>query len=125
MKTSEANAFDITEEQLIGLYEEILVLSKKKPDGSLNKFKIKFINELLTKANKLLGKKYLPFEDFSVFDDSSLPSASDVVMVLSQYLKVMDKYRFDHIRRDIGGRWHWRVDDGEKLETKPPKFSEK
>lgn len=121
MKTEDAKQFDMTEEQLIGLYDEMLVLSKKKPDGPVNKFKMKFINELVKKANSLLGKDYRPLKGFDVFDEDDLPSSSDVVFVLSQYLKVMDKFRYDNTFRKLG-RSYWRIDDKGEFQTKSPKY---
>lgn len=121
MKTEAAKQFDMTEEQLIGLYDEMLVLSKKKPDGPVNKFKLKFINELVKKANSLLGKDYHPLKGFDVFDEDDLPSSSDVVFVLSQYLKVMDKFRYDNTFRKLG-RSYWRTDDKNEFQTKSPKY---
>ena len=38
-----AEQFDITEGQLHSLYIEIGELSKKKPDGPISKFKLKFM----------------------------------------------------------------------------------
>lgn len=106
MNAEQAVLFDITEEQIQGLYTEIALLSKKKPDETVNKFKLQFINELLEKVNSLLTKSYLPFRDFRSFDIEMLPTTSDVALVLSQYLKVMGKFRFDHTKRS-GGEWFW------------------
>ncbi|MBE0672763.1 MAG: hypothetical protein IH588_19470 [Anaerolineales bacterium] len=122
MKIETAKQFDMTEEQLIGLYEEMLVLSKKSPDGPTNKFKLKFINELLAKANSLLGDSYHPLKDFDTFDEEELPTSSDVVFILSQYLKVMDKFRYDNTILDFGTRY-WKTDDRKNnLQTKHPKY---
>lgn len=122
MKIESAKLFDITEEQLIGLYDEMLVLSKKKPDGPINKFKLKFINELVTKANSLLGEDYHPLKDFDSFDEEELPSASDVIFVLSQYLKVMDKFRYDNTTMKMG-KWYWNIENNKMdIQTKRPKY---
>lgn len=98
--------FDKIEDQIEGMYQEIGLLSKKKPDGPINKFKLKLINKLLIDANELLGEQYLPFEDFSEFKEDELPTASDIVLILSQYLKGMDKLRFDNTRMK-SGRIYW------------------
>ena len=66
MKEQEAELFDISEDQINGMYNEIGLLSKKKPDSPVNKFKLGFINEVITKVNKLLGAEYVPFDDFSI-----------------------------------------------------------
>lgn len=110
MTEEEADLFDTCEEQIQGMYHEIGVLSKKKPDGPVNKFKLKFINELLMKANQLLGAKYLPLDEFTEFDTDQLPTASDVVFILSQYLRSMDKFRYDNTKRE-SGRTYWKLDN--------------
>ncbi len=121
MNIEKAKQFDITEEQIIGIYEEIIVLSKKAPDSPINKFKLKFINELLAKANSLLGKEYHPLKDFDSFNEEELPTSSDVVFILSQYLKVMDKFRYDHTTSRLGD-WSWAIDNEKNgLWTKRPK----
>jgi hypothetical protein len=122
MNIEKAKLFDITEEQIIGIYEEIIVLSKKTPDSPINKFKLKFINELLTKANSLLGKDYHPLKDLVSFNEEELPTSSDVVFILSQYLKVMDKFRYDHTTSRLGD-WSWTIDNEKNgLRTKRPKY---
>lgn len=119
MKRENAVLFDKTEDQVEGMYEEIGLLSKKKPDAPINRFKLRLINELLMTANELLGEKFLPFGDFRQFEEEDLPTASDVVMILSQYLKGMNRLRHDNTRYKTG-RWYW-VLEGEEdllLETK-------
>ena len=89
--------FDKAEEKLSTFHADIEKLSNKKPDGVLNAFKLRFINQVLGTVNQLLGEEYRPFLDFKVFDvEGSMPSASDVVMMLSQYRNAMKKFRRDH-----------------------------
>lgn len=122
MKEADGDLFDSSEGQLKIMYREIGLLSGKKPDGSINKFKLKFINDILGKVNILLGQKYLPFEGFSGFDVDKLPTASDVVFILSQYLKSMDKYRHDNTEYK-SGKWFWKLDEGENpKETRSSTF---
>lgn len=78
--------FEKIQDQLQAMHDEIDKLSKKKPDDAINKFKLNFINEILAKANTILDREYLPFDQFSKFDEDQLPTNSDVVMVLAQYL---------------------------------------
>jgi hypothetical protein len=82
--------------QVEAFYDEITVLSKSKPDNPLNAFKLKFINDKLTEANGVLVGDYQPLKGFSVFDDADLPSNSDVVMVLSQYLARLRDWQSAH-----------------------------
>lgn len=124
MNEEQADLFDKTEDQIKGMYDEIGLLSKKKPDGPINKFKLKFINKIINEANTLLGEEYVPFADFSEFEEDELTSASDVVLMLSQYLKSMDKFRFDNTRIQYG-TCYWLLDDNEEelwKETKQSNF---
>ena len=71
---------------------DINELSKKKPNDAVNKFKLKFVNTLLNTANKIIDDKNKPFDSFEVFDEDDLPSNSDVVLILSQYLACLKKF---------------------------------
>lgn len=102
--------------QLKSFYDEISTLSKKTPDGKMNKFKLRFINDTLKKATALLGAEYRPFADFEVFVDDELPSASDVVMMLSQYLNSMVRFKNGHTHKKPGGYEHyWTTTDGQSI----------
>ena len=90
MNEETADLFDKTEDQIDGMYDEISILSKKKPDGPINKFKLKLINSLLKQANELMGEHYLPFDDFNEFDEDDIPSASDVVLILGTCSEIGD-----------------------------------
>ena len=70
-------------------------LSNKKPDVTLNSFKVKRVNLLLEQANGLL-KDLKPYEDFSKFDEDDLPTYSDVLMILNLYVKSFEKYWQDN-----------------------------
>jgi hypothetical protein len=105
-------------ERLIGelqaYYNEISTLSKKNPDGLMNKFKLGFINGTLMKANVVLGKTYRPFTAFEAFDEVELPSTSDVGMILSQYLNSMTRFKKAYTYEDeFGDGWYWDTTEGE------------
>jgi hypothetical protein len=124
MKEEEINKFEKAQTQVKGLYTEISLLSKKNPNDAVNKFKLKFINQLLSESNGILGKKYKPFEDFNNFPDDELPTVSDVVMIFEQYLSCLEKFRSDNI---IYGSpyWYWKTNDGKASNIKtesPHKF---
>ncbi|URJ39957.1 hypothetical protein [Paenibacillus polymyxa] len=117
----DVSAFEKVQAQLQGLFDEVGTLSRKKPDDAINKFKLKIINPILVEANKLLTGDYKPFSDFEQFDEDSLPTNSDTVLILSQYLNCLEKLRADNIKVYVG-HWYW-VENGNRTEirTAPPK----
>jgi len=110
--------------QLKSAYNEIGLLSKKKPTDSLNNFKLKFINSILSRANEILEKKYIPFpEDFTLFNEDDMPNNSDVVFILSHYLTSLEKLRCDNIKYS-DYKWCWLVDGkASDLETNSRAFN--
>lgn len=114
MKRADVDVFEKLAGQLMGVYDELSILSKKKPDDAVSEFKLRFVNTLLSRANQFLGEKYRPFDDFTEFDQDDMPQNGDVVFILSQYLQCFEKLRADNTARM--GQWHWVVDPerGEK-----------
>jgi len=129
MNLKEVNDFEKYNTQLKGLSDEVGILAKKSPNDAVNKFKLKFINEVLTISNDILGKTYKPFDSFTQFDEDELPSNSDITFILSQYLNCFEKLRADNIYPDQtyeGNRyvynWFWKIDnDKSKIKTSDPK----
>ncbi len=117
MTEQEVDTFEKIQAQLQGLYIEISALSKKNQNDALNKFKLKFVNQILAKSNQLLGAKYKPFSDFDLFDVNDIPTNSDVVMMLTQYLNCFEKLRSDNVKKEkkYPHNWCWIVDG--KLST--------
>lgn len=111
--------FDRLLHQLRELYNELSNLSKKAPDGAVNKFKLSIINEKLSETNELLGVDFMPSRQFTVFDVDGLPTNSDVVMMLSQYLDSLEAWRSGRIHKD-GYDWYWNTDDGVSIEAAGP-----
>ena len=109
MNTQQVETFLKLQPQLKSAYEEISLLSKKKPTDALNKFKLKFINSILVRANELLGEKYKPFpSEFDLFNEVDMPNNGDVVFILSHYLTSLEKLRCDNIGYS-NFKWHWVV----------------
>lgn len=108
MNKAEVDRFEKLSGQLISVYEEMSLLSKKNPNDAVNKFKLKFINKLIEESNQFLSEKYRPFDDFDCFEEDDIPHTSDVVFILSQYLQCFEKLRSDNVVLD-NGRWYWRV----------------
>jgi hypothetical protein len=101
--------FEKLEQQLHSFLDEISELSRKKPNDPLNKFKLKFINAVLGKMNSLLGD-FRPFEDFEQFNVDDLPSNSDVVLILSQYVGAVLRLRTElTVYYDQDREWYWIV----------------
>jgi len=121
MEEDEVFKFEKIQSQIEGIYKEIGLLSKKSPNDAVNKFKLKFINQMLVEANSLLSGDYKPLDGFDKFDEEELPTNSDVTMIFEQYLNCLEKLRSDNIVLAIG-TWYW-VIDGEQSEIKtlPPK----
>ena len=117
MDRNDVDKFEKLSGQLLSVYEEIALLSKKNPNDALNKFKLKFINKLLEDSNGFLSDKYKPFDDFEVFDEDDIPQNSDVVFILSQYLQCFEKLRSDNVLIR-NGFWHWHVkgNKGDKVD---------
>lgn len=113
--------FEKSQAQLQALFEEMSTLSKKKPDDAVNKFKLRFINQVITTSNTLLNDEYIPFSDFDRFDEDDLPTNSDVVIILSQYLNCLEKLRADNIMQQLS-QWYWRINGKvSDIRTAPPK----
>ncbi len=124
MDKQQVETFLKLQPQLQSAYDEIALLSKKKPTDSLNKFKLKFINSILSRANEILGDEYKPFpDDFSLFDEDDMPNNSDVVFILSHYLTSLEKLRCDNIKKetDYPCKWFWIIDKNMSAQvTNPP-----
>lgn len=98
--------------QLKSAYDEVSLLSKKKPTDTINTFKLKFINSILKRANLILGEKYQPFpKEFEIFKEEEMPNNGDVVFILSHYLTSLEKLRCDNIQRDndYSHKWYWAI----------------
>ncbi len=122
MNIDEINEFERLQAQLQSLYLEMGTISKKKPDDAVNEFKLSLINNILERANSVLGDNYRPFDDFEIFNPDNVPTTSDVVIIVSQYLNCLEKLRADNIKKeDFGNKWYWCVDGKNSgTETGPP-----
>jgi len=116
MNRDNVDTFEKLSGQLLSTYEEVSLLSKKNPNDAVNKFKLKFVNNLISQSNGFLSDKYKPFEDFSEFDEDDIPQNSDVVFILSQYLQCFEKLRADNVIIKHG-TWFWRVEGGAEDST--------
>ena len=82
------------------MYHEFQELSKKKPDGVLNKRKVEIVNRLLRDIHGILaGESTSTYLD--LLDEDDLPQNSDVVLILGQTVSAMKTftkkyYGFNH-----------------------------
>lgn len=98
MTKDDVELFVKVKAQITGLYKEIGLLSKKNPNDAVNKFKIKFINHSIVEANQLLVEDYKPYSDFERFAEEDMPTTSDVVMILEQYITALLKLQSDNTK---------------------------
>lgn len=116
----DVDTFERLKYQFKELHEDISTLSKKSPDAPINKFKLTFINEKLAEANALLSDSFKPSLNFSLFQEDNLPSNSDVLMILSQYLDALEAWRSAHVKNVGYHDWCWETTDGSEIETTEP-----
>ena len=109
---ADVNQFLMLRELVMGLYEEMKDLAKKSSKEALNEFKIKSLNRVLNPLKDLL--KDQPTAMFlDILEEDSLPTNSDVVIVLSQYLSAMKKYEERYYLQDPGKyrkKWNTKED---------------
>lgn len=117
--SAEVWEFEKLEQQLHSFLDDMSALSSKKPDGPINKFKLQFLNAILEGINKLIND-YRPFADFQQFDIDSLPSNSDVVVILSQYAGAVLRFRTQNTSNEYGD-WFWGLKGSSRgVKTGPP-----
>lgn len=119
MNKKDVDVFEKLSGQLLSVYEEVSLLSKKNPNDAVNKFKLQLINKLIDDSNIFLTKSYKPFDDFNNFNEDDMPQNSDIVFILSQYIQCFEKYRSDNVRQELG-TWYWILNNGGKMRTVKP-----
>ncbi len=121
MKLKEVELLEKISGQMHGLHKEIDMLVRKSPNDGINEFKLKFVNAVISEANKILGKDYKPFLEFTQFNEDDLPSNSDVTFITGQYIEELERKRTDNIIQ-FSGRWKYKISDSkEEIYTSPPK----
>ena len=76
---------------LNSMFREFQDLSKKKPDGALNKRKVEIVNRLLRDIHGILeGESTSMYLD--LLDEDDLPQNSDVVLILGQTVAAMTNF---------------------------------
>ncbi|CAA6803115.1 MAG: Unknown protein [uncultured Sulfurovum sp.] len=90
-----AHIHDTTMPLLEAMYSEFKELSKKKPDSAVSKSKIKITNRLLEKIRIVLENSS-SIEFLDLLDEDDIPQASDVTLILSQYVASMQSFYKRH-----------------------------
>jgi len=88
----EVKMFEILYPMIEGDLEEIRELSKKKQDEPLNKFKVEIINKKLEKAKSIL-KNEPTIEFLELLDKETLPTNSDAVLQITQFINALNNFR--------------------------------
>ncbi len=124
MKLADIDRYEEVRSQMEQLHKEMGILAKSKPDSPINKFKLSIINEKLRAANAFLIDSFRPLADFVLFDDADLPTNSDVVLVLAQYLVGLEGWRSAHVEYNKADfKWYWTTEGSRKAEAdRPTKF---
>jgi hypothetical protein len=124
MNKKQVDTFKLLESRLRSLYTEIQTLVKKNANDGVNKFKLHLINAVLRDTNTFLTESEKPIADFSEFDENALPTTSDVLIVLSQYLNHLEKIRSDNVEQDEDSlQWYWVVNGKlSDIRTMPPRL---
>ena len=102
---------------LDGLQAEIAAAVKRKAGEPVTGFQLGVINGVIKKANGLLGSDR-PIAGFEAFDPNDIPVASDVAMVVSQYVEAFEKVRCEQIAI-YNHRWVW--SGAPTIHTVPPR----
>ena len=116
MKKEDIERYEELLSKLMSIKNDVALLSAKKPDEQLNLFKIKRINDVLTKINTLIGKDK-PYEDFETFDEVALPTNSDALMMINLYLTGMSRFKkHNSTEKSVGLDWNqtemvWDLED--------------
>ena len=103
-----AQTHDTTTPLLRAMYSEFKEISKKKPDSAVSKGKIKIVNRLLEKVKTVLSdEESITFLD--LLDEDDVPQASDVTLILSQYVAAMDAFHGKYYGWD-GSEHNWFIE---------------
>ena len=102
------NQYELLFPLLTGVYNEMQELSKKKPDTPLNTFKVKSINRILEPSKEMFKKENM-YSFLDILDVDDIPTNSDVVLVLSQYMKSMNIFHNKYYYYDSADGYKWRT----------------
>ena len=83
---------------LNSMFREFQELSKKKPDGALNKRKVEIVNRLLRDIHEIILKGESTSAYLDLLDEDDLPQNSDVTLILGQTVAAMNAFKEKYYR---------------------------
>jgi hypothetical protein len=89
---TKASTHDVMTPLLAAMFEEFKDLAKKKPDAAVSKSKLVIANRLLHKIRGVLADEE-SIEFLDLLNEDDIPQASDVTLVLSQYVAAMQAFK--------------------------------
>lgn len=89
------------------IFKELKDFSKKNQNDPINLTKVKMINRLLVKAQIILKNE--PSIDYlDLLEEDQLPSISDAVIIIAQYLSALKSFHSTHYQYDnVLGSYEW------------------
>lgn len=103
---AKADEYDASNDVFKSLLHEVKELSKKKPDATMSKAKVKIVNRVL--SNLLLVLEDQPETKYlEALDDDELPQVSDAVLIMVQFMSALESFRKRYYRtvRGYGAQW--------------------
>lgn len=110
--SDEVKRFEMLYPMLKSDTDEIRELSKKKQDEPLNPFKVKIINKKLEQIKELL-KNEPSNEYLELLDEDTLPTNSDAILMLTQFINAMGQFKKKYYVSDgsdidaFGTKFNW------------------
>ncbi len=91
----QVNKFEMLEDMLDSVTKDVIEFSKKKPNENLNEYKVKLINKILFQIKDFLsGEQTVEF--LEILDAETLPTYSDAVLTMGQFLVAMKQFKNKH-----------------------------
>lgn len=90
--SKKASTHDVMTPLLAAMFEEFKDLAKKKPDAAASKSKLVIANRLLNRVREVLADEE-SIEFLDLLNEDDVPQASDVTLVLSQYVAAMKAFK--------------------------------
>jgi len=94
---------------LNAMFRDFQELSKKKPDGVLNKRKVEIANRLLREILLIVeGEQTHNYLD--LLDEDELPQNSDIVLILGQAVAAMEAFKAKYYKYSPSYGYTWEFD---------------